>query len=56
VGQPRDGDTRASYAILDLDEQTVEFRRVSYDLARAQQRIEQSDLPSAAAARLALGA
>jgi predicted phosphodiesterase len=56
VGQPRDGDARASYAILDLEEQTVEFRRVSYDLARAQQRIEQSELPSAAAARLALGA
>jgi predicted phosphodiesterase len=56
VGQPRDGDARASYAILDLDEQTVEYRRVSYDLVRAQQRIEQSELPSAAAARLALGA
>ena len=56
VGQPRDGDVRAGYAILDLEQFTVEFRRVGYDLARAQRRIEQTVLPIAAAERLALGA
>lgn len=56
VGQPRDGDARAGYAILDLDECTVEFRRVWYDLERARQRIVQTVLPVAAAERLALGA
>ncbi len=56
VGQPRDGDHRASYAILDLDEFTVEFRRVSYDLARAQERYDAAMLPRASSARLALGA
>jgi predicted phosphodiesterase len=56
VGQPRDGDNRASYAILDLEECTVEFRRVSYDLARAQLRSDAAVLPSASGARLALGA
>ena len=56
VGQPRDGDNRASYAILDLEEYTVEFRRVAYDLVRAQRRFEAAVLPSAAASRLALGA
>ena len=56
VGQPRDGDARAAYAILDLDDFSVEFRRVTYDLARARARIEQASLPTAAAERLALGA
>ena len=56
VGQPRDGDNRSSYAILDLEECTVEFRRVSYDLARAQLRSDAAVLPSASGARLALGA
>ena len=56
VGQPRDGDNRASYAILDLEALTVEFRRVAYDIVRARQRCDSAVLPSAAASRLALGA
>lgn len=32
VGQPRDGDPRAGYAILDTDEGTIEFRRIAYDV------------------------
>lgn len=56
VGQPRDGDARASYAILDLDEYAVEFRRVAYDLERARDRVRTAKLPDASAARLALGA
>jgi len=56
VGQPRDGDSRASYAILDLERFTVEFRRVSYDLAQVRRRFDSRGLPSASAERLALGA
>ena len=56
IGQPRDGDARASYAILDLEEFTIEFRRIAYDLDRARRRIEETVLPIAAAERLALGA
>lgn len=56
VGQPRDGDSRASYAILDLDQYSVEFRRVAYDLEQARQRVSSAKLPDASAARLALGA
>ncbi len=56
VGQPRDGDNRASYAILDLESLTVEFRRVAYDLERARLRNEASRLPVASSSRLALGA
>jgi predicted phosphodiesterase len=56
VGQPRDGDARAAYAILDLEAFTIEFRRVAYDVARARARFEETGLPVAAGERLALGA
>ena len=56
VGQPRDGDARASYAILDLAKSTVEFRRVAYDIAAASRRTEAAMLPDISATRLALGA
>ena len=36
VGQPRDGDPRAAYLLLDLDARRAEFRRVAYDVARTQ--------------------
>ncbi|MEI7730949.1 MAG: metallophosphoesterase family protein, partial [Verrucomicrobiota bacterium] len=39
VGQPRDRDPRACYGILDLGEQRFEFRRVTYDIQRAQKKI-----------------
>jgi putative phosphoesterase len=40
VGQPRDGDSDAAYAIIDLDELSVELHRVPYDIDRVQKRIE----------------
>jgi len=55
VGQPRDGDPRAAYLLLDLDERRVEFRRVSYDVARTQSEMAEAGLPGALAARLAFG-
>lgn len=40
VGQPRDWDPRASYAMLDMNTGDVEHRRVSYDVAPVQRRLE----------------
>ncbi len=53
VGQPRDGDWRASYAIYEPDSGTVEMRRVPYDLSKAQQKILRAGLPERLAERLA---
>jgi len=55
VGQPRDGDWRASYAIYDVENQTVNIRRLDYDLATAQRKIREAGLPHILAERLALG-
>jgi predicted phosphodiesterase len=55
VGQPRDGDWRACYAIFDLPTHTVVFRRVEYDLATTQRKILDADLPPMLAERLADG-
>ena len=55
VGQPRDGDPRATYVIYDSMAKTVAFRRLEYDIAAAQARIREAGLPERLAARLALG-
>ncbi|MCH7594153.1 MAG: metallophosphoesterase family protein [Chloroflexi bacterium] len=55
VGQPRDHDPRASYALIDIDAWDVEFRRVEYDLALAQARIREAGLPEFLAGRLSIG-
>ncbi len=55
IGQPRDDDPRACYAIYDSDEQTVELRRIEYDIESAQAKIRRAGLPDVLAARLALG-
>ena len=55
VGQPRDGDPRAAYALYDSDGQTVTYHRVQYNVAGAQKRIRQSGLPPILADRLAVG-
>lgn len=55
VGQPRDGDPRAGYAILDTGASVVELRRVAYDIAGAQKRIRAAALPYSLAERLTLG-
>ncbi len=55
VGQPRDGDPRAAYAIMAADGSAIELRRVPYDVQRAQQRIRDAGLPDSLARRLATG-
>ena len=55
VGQPRDGDPRASYAVLDTDEMTWEVRRVAYPVEIVQERMRDRKLPRRLIARLALG-
>ncbi len=55
VGQPRDQDPRAAYAIYDDANRTVEFRRTSYRIRIAQAKILRAGLPSALAERLAEG-
>lgn len=55
VGQPRDHDPRAAYAIFDSDESTWELRRISYDYTAVQDRIKASGLPWRHALRLAEG-
>ena len=56
VGQPRDGDWRASYCIYDLTNHIVTHRRVEYDIVTAQQKIIDAGLPKYLADRLAQGA
>lgn len=55
VGQPRDGDSRAAYGLLDMEHLTLELRRVAYDLAGAQAAIRAVGLPHWLADRLARG-
>lgn len=55
VGQPRDGDWRASYVIVDTKGHFVEFHRVKYPLKIAQKKIVQAGLPKKMADRLARG-
>lgn len=55
VGQPRDRDPRAAYAIFDTGKRTWEPRRTSYDIAAVQKRIRDAGLPVRHALRLAEG-
>lgn len=55
VGQPRDGDWRASYAIYDTLEQWVDLRRVGYDIEKASAKILKAGLPESLAKRLFKG-
>lgn len=55
VGQPRDHDCRASFAIFDKGETSWELRRTSYDIESVQERIKKSGLPWRHAMRLAEG-
>ena len=55
VGQPRDRDARAAYALWDRDERAVTIRRVSYDLREAAAKITRAGLPRQLADRLARG-
>jgi len=55
VGQPRDGDWRAAFALFDSDAQVVHFHRTPYNLKAAQDRIFNAKLPPRLATRLAAG-
>jgi predicted phosphodiesterase len=55
VGQPRDGDVRAAFAIADLENQTVEFWRVPYNVEDVQKRMAQAGLPEPLSLRLSFG-
>lgn len=55
VGQPRDGDSRASYAILDGEDMTWEFRRAAYSVEVTQDRMRAQGLPSPLIDRLEVG-
>jgi len=55
VGQPRDGDPRASYAVLDTEAKTWEFRRVSYAVEITQERMRAEGLPRYLIQRLQAG-
>jgi diadenosine tetraphosphatase ApaH/serine/threonine PP2A family protein phosphatase len=55
VGQPRDGDPRAGFAVADTGRRTVTLFRIDYPIQQAQVRIRQEGLPDVLAQRLALG-
>ena len=55
VGQPRDGNPKAAYVVYDMDEGSVELRRLEYDIPTAQAKIMAAGLPPRLAERLALG-
>jgi diadenosine tetraphosphatase ApaH/serine/threonine PP2A family protein phosphatase len=52
VGQPRDGDPDAAYAVVDLDAGTVDERRVSYDVDRVAAAVREAGLPRRLGERL----
>lgn len=55
VGQPRDRDTRAAYALYDTDAHTWEYRRTAYDIPSVQKRMEDAGLPIRHIQRLSAG-
>ncbi len=55
VGQPRDGDPRAAYALYDDGERAVTFKRVEYDIGATQKRMESAGLPELLIERLSHG-
>jgi len=55
VGQPRDGDARAGYALVDTDKRELTLYRLEYPIEKAQNRIREAGLPEVLAQRLALG-
>jgi diadenosine tetraphosphatase ApaH/serine/threonine PP2A family protein phosphatase len=55
VGQPRDGNPLAAFAVYDTQGATVEIHRVEYDIAAAQEKIRRAGLPAMLADRLSMG-
>ena len=55
VGQPRDGDPRAGFGLVDTSQREITIYRVDYPIHQAQARIAEEGLPEVLAERLALG-
>lgn len=55
VGQPRDGDPRASYAVLNLEDMSVDLHRVEYDIDTVIEKVEKKGLPERISRRLREG-
>jgi predicted phosphodiesterase len=55
VGQPRDGSNLASYLVYDADEKTARIKRLPYDFAKTQAKMEKRGLPQYLIDRLAVG-
>lgn len=55
VGQPRDGDNRASFVVFDEDDMIINFHRVEYDIESAMKKINEKKLPKILADRLREG-
>ncbi|HNP69914.1 MAG TPA: metallophosphoesterase family protein [Kouleothrix sp.] len=55
VGQPRNQDPRAAYALLDTEAGTIMFKRVEYDIAQTQRQMREARLPPALVRRLEYG-
>lgn len=55
IGQPRDHDPRAAYALYDTEQHCVYFGRESYNVEKVQQKIHDAGLPPSLADRLAVG-
>jgi diadenosine tetraphosphatase ApaH/serine/threonine PP2A family protein phosphatase len=55
VGQPRDGDPRAAYALVDTSEMSVDLYRVDYPIETTQAKVIEAGLPEVLAQRLAAG-
>jgi diadenosine tetraphosphatase ApaH/serine/threonine PP2A family protein phosphatase len=55
VGQPRDGDPRASYAVLNTDDATFEYHRIPYPIETTQKKMMEEGLPIRLIARLGYG-
>ena len=55
IGQPRDGDPRASYLLFDSEEATIEYGRVDYPIEQTQKMMRERGLPESLIARLSYG-
>jgi diadenosine tetraphosphatase ApaH/serine/threonine PP2A family protein phosphatase len=55
LGQPRDGDPRSAYALLDTDDLRLSFQRVEYDIGRTQKKMLAAGLPEYLIERLSRG-
>ena len=55
IGQPRDGDWRASYCIYDTEKESLRIKRISYDVERAREKILKAGLPKHLADRILIG-